>query len=309
MKIAVTGATGLIGHHVVDGLAHDGLSLSCLTRREPPSEGRKNVRWLRGDLSRDEIAAQLLEEQDVVIHLANETVPLSASTDPVSGLQMAALPTLKLLEAVKRGARTPHLIYFSSGGAIYGEPVAPGQPFRESDRCEPLTEYGIQKLFIERMLHRAALAGDVRCTVLRVSNAYGAPLDSQRVQGLIGTSVTRIKQGQPLRLIGNPANVRDYVHLADLLEATRLALRHPGTFEVFNIGSGEGHSVREVIDTIVTVSRRPSPGVETMDVSGSQLLSSWSVLDITKARKNLGWTPKVSLRAGIESMYSDARHP
>lgn len=302
MKIAITGASGLIGQRIVEELSGGDFRLTCLSRREQ-ADSRNGVRWLTGDLAVDGVAEQILDDQDVVVHLAHETTPLSVAADPISGLQAGISPTLKLIGAAKKCARAPHIIYLSSGGAIYGESVVAKQPSRETDRCEPLTEYGIQKLVIERYLHSAAMAGGLRCTVLRVSNAYGALLNPNRMQGLIGTSVARILQGQPLRLIGNPDNVRDYVHVTDIASAVRLALQHSGAFGIFNVGSGMGYSVLEVLDMISRIGGSDSP-VEVQEVRGSNLLASRNVLDITKARAELGWSPTISLEAGIHAMFA-----
>lgn len=302
MKISITGASGLIGQQIVDELYGSDFRLTCLSRREP-SDSRNGVKWLTGDLAVDGVAERILYDQDVLIHLAHETTPLSVAADPISGLQRGISPTLKLIGAAKKCARAPHFIYLSSGGAIYGESVLAKQPSRETDRCEPLTEYGIQKLAIERYLHSAAIAGGLRSTLLRVSNAYGALLNPNRMQGLIGTSVARVLQGQPLRLIGNPCNVRDYVHVKDIASAVRLALQHSGPFGIFNVGSGIGHSVLEILDIISRIGGCDSP-TEVQEVPGSNLLASRNVLDITKARAELGWFPKISLETGIQAMFA-----
>ena len=302
MKIAITGASGLIGQRIVEELSGGDFRLTCLSRREQ-ADSRNGVKWLTGDLAVDGVAERILDDQDVVVHLAHETTPLSVAADPISGLQSGISPTLKLIGAARKYARAPHIIYLSSGGAIYGESVVAKQPSRETDRCEPLTEYGIQKLVIERYLHSAAMAGGPRCTVLRVSNAYGALLNPNRMQGLIGTSVARILQGQPLRLIGNPDNVRDYVHVTDIASAVRLALQHSDAFGIFNVGSGLGYTVLEVLDMISRIRGSDSP-VEVQEVRGSNLLASRNVLDITKARAELGWSPTISLEAGIHAMFT-----
>ena len=302
MKVVITGASGMIGRSIVKELSGRKISLTCLSRLEQ-SDGRNGVRWLTGDLSVDGVAEQILEDQDAVVHLAHDTIPLSVGADILSVLQRNIYPTLKLIGAARKRTRAIHIIYLSSGGAIYGEPVVAKQPSRETDRCEPLTEYGIQKLIIERYLQVASMAGGVRCTVLRVSNAYGAVLNPDRMQGLIGTSVARVQQRQPLRLIGDPDNVRDYIHVTDIASAVRLALQHPSTFDIFNIGSGIGSSVLEVLDMISRIGECNSP-VEVKEVRCSNLLASWNVLDISKAKAELDWSPTISLEAGIQAMFS-----
>jgi UDP-glucose 4-epimerase len=301
VKVAITGATGLIGQKIVEELFERGFALTCLSRREQVN-APEGIKWQVGDLAVDGVAEQIVDGQDVVVHLAHATVPLSVAANPLDGLQAGIVPTLKLIAAAKRCPSSPRIIYLSSGGAIYGEAVFADQLCRETDRCEPLTEYGIQKLVIERYLHSMAMAGGVRSTVLRVSNAYGALLNPNRMQGLIGTSVARMLQGQSLRLIGSPHNVRDYVHVTDIASAVSCSLQHSADFGIFNIGSGMGYTVLEVMDMISRIGGGGAP-VEVQDVRGSNLLASRNVLDVAKAKAELGWSPTISLEAGIRSMF------
>ncbi len=201
-----------------------------------------------------------------------------------------------------KSTHVPHIIYVSSGGAIYGEATCVDQPNLETDRCEPIMAYGIQKLAIERYFHSAAKSGALRSTILRVSNAYGAMLDPNRKQGIIGTSISRAIAGKPLRLIGNPYNVRDYVHINDIATAVSHSLKLTGDFEIFNIGSGVGHSVLEVLQIISQKGGNIFP-LEIEEVVGSNLLPSWCVLDVNKARYQMGWEAHISLDAGINYMF------
>ncbi len=86
MRVTVTGASGLIGCAVVERLAGEGVSLSCLSRRELP-ESSNSIKWLKGDLNKEGVAESLVEDHDVIIHLAHDSTPLSATTDLVAGLQ------------------------------------------------------------------------------------------------------------------------------------------------------------------------------------------------------------------------------
>lgn len=297
MRIAVTGASGLIGRAVVERLTSEGFSLTCLARRELP-ETTGNIKWLRGDLSNEEVAEALVENHDVVIHLAHDSAPLTATSDLIADLQAGLLPSLRLIHAAIKSAHAPHIIYISSGGAVYGEAACANRPNLETDKCEPVMAYGIQKLAIERYLHGAAKSGALRATVLRVSNAYGALLDPNRMQGIIGTSISRVIEGKPLRLIGNPHNIRDYVHISDIAAAVNSSLQLTGDFEIVNIGSGVGHSVLDVLKKITQIGGNASP-IEIEEVAGSNLLPSWCVLDVNKARELLGWEACITLDEGI----------
>lgn len=306
MRVAVTGAMGLIGRAVVKSLSCDDISLTCLSRSEVP-ETTDGVRWLRGDLNNQEIAEELVAGQNIVIHLAHDSTPLTTSMNLISDVQRSLFPSLRLIQAIAASGNKPHVIYLSSGGALYGCTAGnDSTPFREIDACAPVMSYGIQKITTERYLHNAAENNILRATILRVSNAYGELLPSERMQGLIGTSISRVLQGQPLRLIGDPQNVRDFVHINDIVIALRKTLQLTSDFEIINIGSGEGHSVFEVLKIISQIAGCKAPMLSE-EVAGSKLLPNWCVLDVSKARNLLGWEAHITLNDGIAAMFAKAR--
>jgi UDP-glucose 4-epimerase len=207
---------------------------------------------------------------------------------------------------VRSAGRCPHVVYYSSGGAIYA-PRAGGAPYRETDDCAPLSSYGIQKLTVEHYLRELAAKGHLTAAVLRVGNAYGQLLPVTRMQGLIGVAIHALFDGQPIRLFGNIENVRDYVHVEDVCRATALVLAPRGSFAVFNIGTGIGHSVRQVLELIeqtAGVKARYETAAAAAETAG---LPEWSVLDIGKARSELGWRPQIALRDGIARMLAEHR--
>jgi len=304
MKIAVTGATGSIGRSVVNALASDDIQLTCLSRNSGEVDSG-NVHWMYGDLNTPGLAEELVSGQDVIIHLAHGSIPLMASTGLIQDAKQNIFPSLRLIDAIALAGSNPNFIYLSSGGALYEDrDPQNNKPFRESDKCTPVMSYGIQKYTIERYLHNAAINGVLRATVLRVSNAYGALLSSERMQGLIGTSVSRVLAGKSLRIIGNPENVRDYVHIDDVVKAIQKSVYNNNHYEIFNIGSGKGYSVLDVINLISDIAGSKLP-ISIQDVMGSKLLPNWCVLDVTKARDFLDWRPSISLEQGISMMMKE----
>jgi len=305
MRILITGAQGLIGRAVVKGLVSEGLSLTCLSRREIP-KSTNGVRWIKGDLVEQGVAEKVIEGQDAIVHLAHDSTPLTTSSDLIADARRSLFPSLQLIQAIVQSGHKPHVIYLSSGGAVYGGSAKDRRRYHETDVCAPVMAYGIQKLTVERYLHYAAENGSLRSTVLRVSNAYGDLLPAERMQGLIGTSISRILTGKPLRLIGNPLNVRDYVHISDVVAAVRKALNLVCDFEIINIGSGIGYSVIDVLELISRVSGNGVP-ILREEVAGSGLLPNWCVLDVSKARNILAWEANVSLEDGIAAMFAKAQ--
>jgi len=302
MKIAITGATGLIGTALIRVLAEQGHALTALSRQSPQGlPQRAGLAWLRGDLSDPEIARRLVGGQDVVVHLANESVPLGGGSDLAADARRNLLPSLNLIDAIEQAGEPVKVIFLSSGGAVYGAASA-REPFRETHRCEPALLYGAHKLAVENYLRVAAIRKVLSAVVLRVANAYGGVLPPDSMQGIIGTSVARVRAGRPLRLVGNPDNIRDYVHVDDVAGAILSALSCDTDFDIFNVGSGRGTSTLEVLKLIQASAPTPT-GISTEDISGSQWLPSWCVLDVSKAGRQLGWKPSVSLEQGIQGMF------
>lgn len=305
MKIGVTGANGLLGRSIVGALQQlPKMEIRALVRQLPRVEGHPRTDWLLGDLARPEDCRAFVADLDVVLHCAHKNSPLTSDGDWAQDARLNLIPTLNLLGAIEGAKRCPHLIYPSSGGAVYGLSRACA-PFRESDPCLPENSYGIQKLAVERYLRVFAERELLTATVLRIGNAYGWLLAPDRSQGFIGTAINRVLHGQPVRLIGDPHNVRDYVYVDDILSAVLKVLEGRRGFEIFNIGSGVGASVMDILALIERKIGEP-PLVHVETVVGAYRLPPWCVLDITAANQQLGWHPHVSLEEGIVRMLDTA---
>lgn len=311
MLIGITGSTGLLGGSVLRALTVPvGARVRCLVRHNAPRGGQLPIEWMLGDLMNEADCEEFVDGLDVIIHLAQSNSPATSDRHWPSDFAANMAPSLNLLEALRRrGGKTSHFVFASSGGAVYGRHGADRRALRETDECLPLSPYGIQKLAVEHYLRTACDQGWLRATVLRIGNAYGCLLSAERRQGLIGVAMARLLAGQPVRIFGPPGTVRDYVHVEDVARAFSLALSCDGqlskqsNFRVFNIGSGKGHSVAEVLVLLGQVTGRDVP-TETSGFGAATISSVPSVvLDITKASNELGWTPRVELRNGIHSVY------
>ena len=234
MRVAITGASGFLGSLLTEHLASGGHDVRTLTRTLRPGDrgSHPGVTWIQGDLSSPPDVAALLEGVQAVVHLAWTNTPLTSNAHLPSDASANLLPTLTLLEAIRLSGEQTHVVFSSSGGAVYGV-SSQERPFLESDPCQPQSSYGIQKLAIEQYLRMGADHGWFTSTALRIGNPYGVPLPPERLQGFIGTAVAQLRAGSPVRVFGNPANVRDYVHVDDVCRAFELALdaapalRHP----------------------------------------------------------------------------------
>jgi UDP-glucose 4-epimerase len=306
LQVGVTGATGFLGTVVTEALrTTSGLRVSALTRtmRRDPSDDA--VRWLSGDLASPVDAAAFVRDVDTIVHLAGVNTPLTSNAHLQSDVLGNLMPTLTLVQAIREGGRCPHVVFASSGGAVYAPPLS-REPVTETAATAPTSSYGIQKLAIEQYLRMAADHGWLTATVLRIGNPYGVLLPAERLQGFIGVAIKQLALGRPIRLFGDTRNVRDYVHLDDVIQLVKLVLEPRGSFEVYNVGSGEGRSVDDILRTLSAILGRDLP-VARHEVAGEPRdLPPWIVLDVSKAARDLAWSPRVPFSEGLERVVREA---
>lgn len=307
MKLGIVGASGFLGSILTEHLASAGHEIVALVRTLPPrgEYRQQGVTWIQGDLGSPHDAAESIAGADAVIHLAWTNTPLTSNAHLPSDANANMLPTLTLLEAAREAATRPHVVFASSGGTVYGPPHDM-RPFVETDACHPQSSYAIQKLAVEQYLRMASEHRWLTATSLRMGNPYGVVLPPGRMQGFIGTAVSQLRAGSAIRVFGNPKNVRDYVHVDDMCRAFELVLAPQDRFDIFNIGSGTGHSVEEVIQLIEQIEGRNVP-VRFDHQAAADELPAWVVLDSGKARERLGWAPEIALGDGLERLLAATR--
>lgn len=322
MRVLVCGGAGYVGAHAVKMLAmagHDVMVFDNLSTGH-----RAAVRWgkfVEGDLLDTEALKRLFAEQnfDGVMHFCAMSQVGESVQRPLLYYRNNVIGSLNLLEAMKQ-ADVDRLV-FSSTAAVYGQPV--NEVLDEAHPTVPINPYGASKLMVERMLQDAAQAYGLRSIALRYFNAAGAD-----PEGEIGEShspethlipnVLRNALGQSgsLRVYGNDyatrdgTCVRDYVHVADLAEAHLLALcylgGHTGAHQ-FNLGSGTGYSVMEIIEAARQVTGCSIEYELAQRRAGDP---PTLVADATRAIQMLGWQPRfANVRSIIETAWRWHRAP
>lgn len=297
-RCLVLGGRGFIGSHLVDALLAHGHVVRCFDRPHvaPLADAHMSVpnfELYEGDLASETDVAEALAGCDVCFHLISTTLPKSSNADPVFDVESNVLGTVRLLtHAVKSGLKK--VIFVSSGGTVYGVPMQ--IPIPETHPTDPVCSYGICKLAIEKYLALFKLLHGLDYTVLRLANPYGERQRTHASQGAVAVFLGKVLRNEPVEIWGDGSVVRDYIHIADVVNALLAALERSPNEHVFNIGSGRGHSLNEVLDVIEAVTgrvavRRYLPG-RVFDVPVS-------VLAIERAQRSLDWSPRISFDQGL----------
>ncbi|MFC6741795.1 NAD-dependent epimerase/dehydratase family protein [Methylobacterium tardum] len=295
IRCLVLGGGGFLGLNLCNRLAEAGAEVTCFSRSHPqPEVLDRRVTRVTGHFADRLAIANAVERQDVVFHLIAGSIPESSNRDPSAELAAAPIATLNLLE-ICRSARIKKLVFSSTGGAIYGIPR--GIPIPEQAPTDPISAYGISKLMIEKSLYLYRHLHGIDYQVLRIANPYGRFQLGTKHQGLIGSYIHRVLSGLPLEVWGTGEVVRDFLHVDDVSDAFLGAVTYEGPHKILNVGSGVGMSVNQVIaelETAFGLDRLPclyKPS-RAADVPAN-------VLDTALIRSELGWQPRVALRAGL----------
>ena len=297
MKIALFGGGGFIGSAIADRLLHEGHSLRIFERPrvEPYRKflDTEDVTWLTGDLMSNHDVGAAVDGVEVVMHLVSTTLPKSSNDDPIYDVQSNLVATLQLLNLMV-AKDVKKIVFISSGGTVYGNPCY--LPIDEKHPTEPLVSYGITKLAIEKYLLMYQRMHGIKSVILRVSNPFGDRQRIETAQGAVAAFLSKALRGMPIEIWGDGSVQRDYLYIGDVADAFARAVAYDGPHSVFNISSGKGTSLNEVIRLIervtgVSVERNYQPG-RAFDVPVS-------VLDNALASRELGWSPQVSLEDGI----------
>jgi UDP-glucose 4-epimerase len=293
--VGVFGANSFIGRHIVRSLNRDRIPVIAFGRQFPDDffqfVGDVDARVIDFNNELEDLAA--VQNVSQVIHLINTSNPAVGNKRVVSDLHHNVLPHVHFIQSCIESA-VQNFIFISSGGTVYGD--ASVIPIPETQPADPLNSYALAKRVVEQYLAMLARGTDMRYTILRLANPYGPGQLNLKGQGLIPTILQQQEAGLPLRIFGNGQSQRDYVYIDDVVEAIKSALSRDCDREIVNIGSGQGRTILEVLETIesllgVRISKSFVPARPTDP--------GCNVLDISKAKRVLGWEPKTSFADGI----------
>ena len=299
-KCLVLGANGFLGSHLVDSLAERGHQIRAFDRFGGDIQNfvsNPNIEIVAGDfLNRNDLAGALAGVE-YVFHFISTTTPASAENDPLIDIETNVRMSVELFqEAVAAGVKK--VIFSSTGGAIYGD-VEGEEALSESTLAQPVSPYAIGKLTIEHYLRYFKTKHGLDSVVFRISNPYGERQSLASRQGVIPIFLQHIYKNEPITVLGDGTMVRDYLHVKDVAELISQAFEKASQ-PLYNLGSGVGVSVNELVDVIkkvtgkeVSVENQPKPSTFVQHV----------VLDTARFKNEFGVEPAVGLEEGIAKTW------
>jgi len=295
MKILVTGGAGFIGSHTTDALVAAGHSVAVLDNLSAGKREQVNpaARFYQIDLREaDRVKEAVAKEKPAAIfHLAAQMDVRRSVADPVYDAQVNLVGMLNLMEAARvNGLR--RVIFSSTGGAIYGEQEA--FPCDEDHPTRPLSPYGVAKLATERYLFFYKVQYGIDYLAMRYANVYGPRQDPHGEAGVVAIFCGRMLAGKPVTIFGTGEQTRDYVFVADVVQANVAALDAAVTGAV-NIGTGLETSVNRLFEELAGSSYELKP-VYAPARPGEQ---QRSVISPARAARELNWHSRVTLADGL----------
>jgi UDP-glucose 4-epimerase len=301
-RILVTGGAGFIGFHLCKKLTD--LALAVTTYDNLSSGKMENVKdvpkakFVKGDIL-DLKKLCNIEKTDVIIHLAAQVVVPYSMENPIEDFETNACGTLNVLEKARKDDSR---LVFASSAAVYGNPTL--LPTPESYGFHPFSCYGLSKVVGEEYCQMYASQYGLDITILRFANVYGS-----RCHGVINDFLDKIaKNPNKLEVIGTGQQSRDFVNVADTINAIVLAAsKENAVGQTYNVGFGETTKIMDLAHTILRI----------LNLSGKTVVTTTGVswqgdintiwFDINKAKKELNWTPKITLEDHLKKMIAERK--
>lgn len=297
MRILVTGGAGFIGSHIADAYLAAGHEVAIV---DDLSTGYREQVHPRAvfhlvDIADPKLSTLVSEySPDVVCHHAAQMDLRRSVADPIFDARVNILGLLRLLEACKISG-VKKVLYASSGGAVYGEQET--FPATEDHPTRPLSPYGVSKLSGEHYLAYYHTVFGIPYIALRYSNVYGPRQSPAGEAGVVAIFIGRLLNDAPPIINGDGKQTRDYIYVGDVVEANLLALES-SYIGALNIGTGEEWDVLTLFGMLRDKTRSRAPeAVHAPEKLGEQRRSA---LDIRRAKKALGWSPRVPLSQGLD---------
>jgi UDP-glucose 4-epimerase len=294
VRALVTGGAGFIGSHLVDALVARGDDVTAL---DDLSTGRRAQVNEAARLIEHDVREPFETDAEVVFHLAAQADVGTSVEQPAFDAAVNVVGTVNVLEAAR--AAGAGVVFASTGGAIYGDVDAPAS---EEAALRPVSPYGTAKLAGEAYVEAWRRIHGLRAVSLRFANVFGPRQSSSLEGGVIAIFLERLARGEETVVFGDGEQTRDFVHVADVVRALTAASARDGG--VFNIGTGIETSINRLHELCRAVVGGGAPALHEAPRAGD---ARRSVLDVSRAERELGWRPELGLEDGLRSTWEAVR--
>lgn len=300
MNILILGAAGFIGTHLAIKLAEDNNNNITLFDRENADfspilkKNFTNVSIFRGDFDENNDFLVLTKNQDVIYHLISTSIPSNSNQQIAEEIEANVIVTIHLLDACVQN-NIKKVVFLSSGGTVYGKTEE--KLLAEDMPTNPISTYGIQKLTIEKILYLYNYLYSLDYRIVRLANPYGPYQKPNGVQGVVTTFIYKCLMHEEIKVFGDGSIIRDFIYIDDTINGILNIVNGDASERIFNLGSGEGKSINEVIDSIEIAL---DLDINVIYTKGRPVDVPINVLDIQRYESNFGELKTISLIEGIK---------
>jgi UDP-glucose 4-epimerase len=296
-KILVTGGAGFIGSHVVDLFVSKGYEVVIV---DDLSTGRVSnlnpaAKFYQLDIRDPKLRDVFdVERPDFISHHAAQMDVRRSVAQPLFDADVNILGSINLIECA-REFEVRHFVYISTGGAVYGEPEK--LPCDETHPINPICQYGASKHTVEHYLYMYNVNYGLQYTVLRYPNVFGPRQDPHGEAGVVAIFTGRMLLDEQVMIYGDGEQTRDFVFVGDCARANYLALTVEHSPGIYNIGWGRPTSINEIFTNLAKITNYTQP----VQYGPAKVGETRHIyLDASKADRDLGWSPAVSLEDGLK---------
>lgn len=298
-NICILGGNSFLGLNITQKLLEEGYYIRLFSKNKIhySLKKNKNIEIIYGDFFNEKDLIHALTGMDICIHLIC-TIKPGKSLSYYRDVEENVCGTLRMIE-IAHQCHVKKIIFASSGGTIYGE-QGENTIIDENFTTNPICSYGITKLMIEKYLYIYTQKYNIPTISLRISNPYGPFYYSNIEQGIINVFLKNIYLKQPIKIWGDGSTIRDYIHVKDVANAFIKAITTNTKEQIFNIGTGVGTSINELITYIKKITEKQF----IINYEEGRVCDVHSnILNIDRSKAILNWEPQIDLISGIKSTW------